>query len=235
MLRYHHLGIPISAPRPGETYHPGLGFHASGYYSNPFGVEWLRFDPTSELPVLIRTVPHLGFVVDDLEAALEGQDVLLTPSSPAEGVRVAFFVHEGVPIELLAFSRPEEEVWPSTAKRTDGPLRYHHLALSVSEPREGSVHLAEYKVWAGGFHANPYGLEWMHYEADCSLPEPVKTLPHLAFEVEDLDAELAGREILIAPNAPSPGVRVAFILHEGMPIELLEFTDPNHPDRRGGA
>jgi hypothetical protein len=31
---------------------------------------------------------------------------------------------------------------------------------------------------------------------------------------------------------PSDGVRVAFIVENGAPIELLEFTDPNHPGRR---
>ena len=51
-------------------------------------------------------------------------------------------------------------------------------------------------------------------------------------EVADLASELAGREILIPPNSPSAGVRVAFIVENGAPIELLEFTDPNHPARR---
>jgi hypothetical protein len=50
--------------------------------------------------------------------------------------------------------------------------------------------------------------------------------------VADLASELAGREILIPPNSPSDGVRVAFIVENGAPIELLEFTDPNHPGRR---
>jgi hypothetical protein len=30
--------------------------------------------------------------------------------------------------------------------------------------------------------------------------------------------------VLIAPNSPSPGVRVAFIVHDGAPVELLEFN-----------
>ena len=42
----------------------------------------------------------------------------------------------------------------------------------------------------------------------------------------DLASELAGREILIPPNSPSDGVRVAFIVENGAPIELLEFTAP---------
>lgn len=72
----------------------------------------------------------------------------------------------------------------------------------------------------------------MHYEVDCTLPDIVKTLPHVAFEWEDQDGELEGKEVILAPNSPSPGVRVAFIVYDGAPVELLEFTDKNHPDRR---
>jgi hypothetical protein len=52
----------------------------------------------------------------------------------------------------------------------------------------------------------------------------VRTIPHLAFAVDDLDEALKGRQVLIAPNVPSPGVRVAFILDDGAPVELLEFS-----------
>jgi hypothetical protein len=38
-----------------------------------------------------------------------------------------------------------------------------------------------------------------------------------------LDEALKGREILIAPTEPSVGVRVAFILDDGAPVELLQF------------
>ena len=37
------------------------------------------------------------------------------------------------------------------------------------------------------------------------------------------DEALKGREILIAPTEPSVGVRVAFILDDGAPVELLQF------------
>jgi hypothetical protein len=76
-----------------------------------------------------------------------------------------------------------------------------------------------------------YGVEWMRFEADAPVPELVRQVAHVAFEVSDLASELAGREILIAPNSPSEGVLVAFIVENGAPIELLQFTDPNHPDR----
>ena len=56
-----------------------------------------------------------------------------------------------------------------------------------------------------------------------AVPELVRTVPHVAFEVDDLPAEIAGRETLIAPNSPSPGVTVAFIVENGAPVEFLQF------------
>jgi hypothetical protein len=101
--------------------------------------------------------------------------------------------------------------------------KYHHLGIPTSLPREGESYLEEFKVYVSGFGTSPYGIEWMRFEPDSSLPDLVKTLPHVAFEVEDLAAEIAGREILIAPNRPSEGVNVAFIVDNGAPIEFLQF------------
>ena len=63
----------------------------------------------------------------------------------------------------------------------------------------------------------------MRFDAEAPVPELVRTVPHVAFEVEDLSAEIAGKEILIAPNSPSPGVTVAFIVENGAPVEFLQF------------
>jgi hypothetical protein len=63
----------------------------------------------------------------------------------------------------------------------------------------------------------------MRFEPDAPYPEIVKTIPHLAFEVDDLATALAGKDILIPPNHPTEGVTVAMILSDGAPVELLEF------------
>jgi hypothetical protein len=47
--------------------------------------------------------------VDDLDAALKGQEVIFPPGSPSEGVRAAMIVHNGAPIELIAFRREVPE------------------------------------------------------------------------------------------------------------------------------
>jgi len=102
--RYHHLGIPTDVPRPGERYLPELGMHVSGFGESPYGIEWMRFDPDSPVHPLIRTVPHIAFEVDDLDAAIAGRELLGVPTSPSPGVRVAMIVDNGAPVELIEFA-----------------------------------------------------------------------------------------------------------------------------------
>jgi len=105
LRKYHHLGIPTDVPREGETYLEEFKVYVSGYEESPYGVEWMRFERDSPLPVLVKTVPHVAFVVDDLAAELEGREVLIPPNRPSEGVAVAFIVDNGAPIEFLEFDR----------------------------------------------------------------------------------------------------------------------------------
>ncbi len=105
MRKYHHLGIPTTQPRPGERYLADLKVHVAGYETSPYGVEWMRFDPDCDVPELVRTVPHVAFEVEDLEAELVGKEVLIAPNSPSDGVRVAFIVDNGAPVEFLQVQR----------------------------------------------------------------------------------------------------------------------------------
>jgi hypothetical protein len=115
-LRYHHIGIPTDRPLPEDDYVAEFKMYASGYDQSPYGIEWMKFDPDCPLPELVKTVPHVAFVVDDLRAAIAGKDILIAPNSPSDGVKVAFIVDNGAPVELLQFDGPAAEVWPREAK-----------------------------------------------------------------------------------------------------------------------
>jgi len=115
-LRYHHIGIPTDKSLPKEDYNPEYKMTASGYYQSRYGIEWMTFDSDCPLPELVKTVPHVAFVVDDIDTAIEGKEVIIEPNSPSEGVKVAFIVENGAPVEFLQFDRPESEIWPHNAK-----------------------------------------------------------------------------------------------------------------------
>lgn len=104
--------------------------------------------------------------------------------------------------------------------------KYHHIGIPTEKVMPNEKYIEKLKFYVSGFDTSPYGVEWMRFEEDSPIDELIQTTPHVAFEVEDLDRELASRNlnILTAPNAPSDGVRVAMIEHNGAPIELIEFN-----------
>jgi hypothetical protein len=101
--RYHHVGIPHTQPRAPELHVPHLGVHVAGFETSPYGIEWIRFEPHCQVPEIVRIVPHIAFAVDDLDEALKGREILIAPNEPSVGVRVAFILDDGAPVELLQF------------------------------------------------------------------------------------------------------------------------------------
>jgi hypothetical protein len=103
--------------------------------------------------------------------------------------------------------------------------KYHHVGIPTTSPHAGETYLETHRVFCTDHERNPFGIQWMRYEPECSLPEVVKTVPHVAFEVDDLEQAIAGQEILIPPNSPSQGVVVAFVLCDGAPVEFLQYLE----------
>ena len=103
--------------------------------------------------------------------------------------------------------------------------QFHHLGIPTDEKKEGETYLAQFRFSVSGFPSSPFGIEWMRFDADCEMPDLIQTIPHLAFVVNDLDFELntRGFNILIPPNPPMEGIRVAMIEYNGAPVELMEF------------
>jgi hypothetical protein len=102
--------------------------------------------------------------------------------------------------------------------------RFHHIAILTDTPRPGGHYLELHKVFVSGFETSKYGVSWLRYEANSPVPELVRSVPHVAFEVDDLEEAMAGKEVIFPPFSPYPGVRAAMFVENGVPIEVLEFV-----------
>jgi len=104
--------------------------------------------------------------------------------------------------------------------------KYHHIGIPTTEKKEGERYLPQFKFYVTGFPDSPFGIEWMRFEEDCQMHPLIQELPHLAFVVKNIDQELKRPELelLIPPNPPMEGIKVAMVLHHGAPIELMEFS-----------
>ena len=118
--------------------------------------------------------------------------------------------------------RQENEL-PESIK--DWGWRYHHLGIPTDKVMPGEKYIPQFKFYVSGFGTSPYGIEWMRFESDSPIHPLIQKVPHLAFEVDDLEYELATRNfnVITPPNPPAEGIMVAMIEHNGAPVELIQF------------
>lgn len=110
-------------------------------------------------------------------------------------------------------------------------FRYHHLGIPTTEVFAGSTYLPHLRMHVSDHLATPYGIQWMRFDEDCAFPDLVKRVPHVAFQVDDLQEAIRGKKVLIEPNEPGPGILVAFIEEAGAPVEFLQITDQDEPNQ----
>ncbi|SMO74859.1 VOC family protein [Gracilimonas mengyeensis] len=104
-------------------------------------------------------------------------------------------------------------------------MKFNHIGIPTKDSFENEIDLPHLQMTVSDHTNNKYGIQWQRYWKDAPYPDLVQSVPHVAFEVDDLDKALEGEHILIEPNSPSEGLIVAFIEVNGAPVELMEFTD----------
>lgn len=117
--------------------------------------------------------------------------------------------------------RKDNELPSAVLKRG---MKYHHLGIPTDERKPNEKYIKEYKFYVSGFSTSEYGIEWMRFENDSTVAEIIQKVPHVAFEVNDIDEVIKGKELIGEVNSPSEGVRVAMILENGAPVEFIEFS-----------
>lgn len=103
-------------------------------------------------------------------------------------------------------------------------MKFNHLGIPTSERFEGEIDLPHLKMTVSDHTNNPYGIQWQRFWDDAPYPELVQTVPHAAFETDDLMVAIKGMKVIIEPNSPSEGLVIAFIEVNGAPVELMEYS-----------
>lgn len=98
--KYDHFGVPTKTKREGMVHFPEYGVWCSDFEKDPYRIEWIFFEKGSPMHPLIQTIPHVCFLVKDIQRAVHGKKLLLPPVA-IEGYMMAFIEEDGVPIEFL--------------------------------------------------------------------------------------------------------------------------------------
>ena len=109
-------------------------------------------------------------------------------------------------------------------------MKFDHIGIPTTDRFDGEIELPNLQMTVSDHQDNPFGIQWQRYWDDAPYPDLVKTVPHVAFEVDDLAGALDGQRVIIEPNSPSHGVTVAFVEVNGAPVELLQIDHAVRPD-----
>lgn len=99
---------------------------------------------------------------------------------------------------------------------------FHHLGIPTTEPKLGERHSERFGIYTSDAPTSLIRVQWHRFDPGSSLDPLLRTVPHPAFKVDNLDRAIAGKTILLGPYEPILGFRVAIIEEGGIPIELVE-------------
>ena len=102
-------------------------------------------------------------------------------------------------------------------------MKYNHIGIPTTAHFDGEIPLPHLKVTVSDHQNNPFGIQWQRYWDGAPVPDLVKMVPHVVFEVDDLAEAIRDQKVIIAPNSPSAGVLVAMIEVNGAPVELMQI------------
>lgn len=113
--------------------------------------------------------------------------------------------------------------------------RFHHVGVITDEPQADELYVAATKVFVTNPLRHPYRVEYLRFEPESPVTGPVRDQPHMAFAVDDLDAEMAGARVLLGPFEAMAGVRVVFVEKDGAVLEYMRFDGPSAFNDEGPA
>ncbi|AMO58417.1 hypothetical protein GZ77_19140 [Endozoicomonas montiporae] len=100
---------------------------------------------------------------------------------------------------------------------------FSHVGIPTPDIHAGESHNEGGGFFVTDFEQSDSRVEWLRCEPDCALPQMLQNMPHVAFEVDDLDEALKGADILMEPMMPKDNLKIAFVIEDGAPVELMQI------------
>src|SRR5450756_612952 len=99
MFVFDHVGITTTLRQPDENWVEQSRVWVTDPRNHPERIEFLRYEPETNVPLIVRENPHVTYRVDALEPHIDGQHILIPPFVVGDFLRVVFIQKYGVVFE----------------------------------------------------------------------------------------------------------------------------------------
>ena len=104
MREFDHVGLPTTEKQENEVWVEDTRVWVTSPDDHPQRVEFLRYEPDSPVTGPLRELPHFAFRTDNLRREIEGEEVILGPFAPLEGLEVVFIFKDGAVFEFMEYA-----------------------------------------------------------------------------------------------------------------------------------
>ena len=106
--------------------------------------------------------------------------------------------------------------------------RFDHIGVVTSDPKPSESWVEATRVWVTSPRAHPYNIEWLRFEPDSPVTGSLRTQPHVAYRVDDVEKAIEGHAVVLEPFDVGNGfLRVAFVDVGGALVEFMQYADPD--------
>lgn len=102
--------------------------------------------------------------------------------------------------------------------------KFNHVGIPTTAEHVGEVYSEDMKLFLTDFTESENRIEWLRFDEDSPMPEELKKTAHIAYEVEDLEEAIKGKTVLMEPFNASETLKIAFIMDDEAPIELMQYV-----------
>jgi hypothetical protein len=106
---FDHIGIVSMEPHPGESWVEFSQVWVTNPRAHPQRLEYIRPKVMPDVPRepiglwKLWHWPHVAYRVDDLRAAMQGEEVIFGPFEPGDFAEVVFIHKDGAVVEYLQY------------------------------------------------------------------------------------------------------------------------------------
>ncbi|MBC2855195.1 hypothetical protein H3N56_01625 [Cetobacterium sp. 2A] len=102
--------------------------------------------------------------------------------------------------------------------------KFVHIGVPTDKKMPGEEYCEDMKLWISDPEKDEFKFEYLRFEKDSWMAKEIQTQPHIAVEVDNINEILATCDkVLLEPTVLNENCTIAFILRDGVVLELMEM------------
>ncbi len=106
----------------------------------------------------------------------------------------------------------------------DNLLEFHHIGVPTDKKLPNELYSSLYKMYTSDGSNQDIHIQFHRFDEGSSLDKRIQNSMHIAFKTDDIEKYISNKEVIMPLYEPFKGYKVAMVLLDGIPIEIIETS-----------